>query len=152
MGDDLFRINLDVGTARSSGLVDKTLRLPAIRARLREIRDELGELAVQAFQSKVPYDTGYLRNKNIIALPEDKEGYGYSVRIVAQGTHFGRHGRSESASRLAQTLNDYKDRRSHVSVPTGPFSSSDSEVTYGWINEARIAFLSRYGVFLRKVK
>lgn len=148
-GDILFEINLDTVAARE-GIGARITRLPAFRKKMIQLRDDLTEACVQAFQAKVPIDTGFLRENNIVAHPQDDPGRGYRSIIKIEGEHINRKGRREAASEIAKHLNTLKFYRSRTSQPAGPFNSSRSEFTIRWEDEAKSAFLNLYGVFLKK--
>lgn len=161
---DLFRINLDVAAAKGGGIGSRLTSLPAFRKKMQEVRDELAQVCVEAFQSKVPIDTGHLRAA-IDYTTSDTAGLGYRATVfVTEGEHINRHGLSYKGGNvgLAELLQvgERKTRkgttvllrRTRKSEYSGPYKASGSEYTQGWIDEGRTAFLGLYGVFLRGFK
>lgn len=158
MSYQLLRIVLDTSAIRNSSLASKVIGSSAVRKRLEEVRDELAELAVEAYQSKVPIDTGLLREE-INWEPVGGAGEGYQAVIEVKGEHRNRFGKTSDAGELAKHL-DFGKRisggkivklsRSRQSLPEGPFNSSRSPFTEGWIKEGKEAFFNIYNAFLDK--
>lgn len=105
-----------------------------------QLRPGLQRYAIEAenaLKSKVPYDTGELRNSFIITETK-KSGLQYDVGI-ATGLHVGRDKKSASASVIAKLLNIGGNggnwKRSTFSRPAGKYSAIGAgQPTRDWIS------------------
>lgn len=105
-----------------------------------KIRPGLQRYAIEAenaLKSKVPYDTGELRNSFIITETK-KSGLQYDVGI-ASGLHVGRDRKSASASVISKLLNIGGNsgtwKRSTYSRPAGKYSAiGKGQPTKDWIS------------------
>lgn len=107
--------------------------------------------AENALKSKVPYDTGELRNDFIITEPR-AGGYEYRVGI-ASGLHIGRDRKSKSAAIVARLLNlggeGGRWKRSSYSKPAGKYSAiGPGQPTKNWVSMSIDQFKVNRGKFL----
>lgn len=142
---DLLRIQLDSQALDQLGSVGiKT------KKRLQGVVEDLGITAVRAFQSKVPVDTGELRNQHIDLRISGKGRDTEAVIYVDTSPHYGRRRKPMSASALAELLQNTGYKRSRGSEAFPPYSSV-SGTTAGWIDKGRQAFKSSYRTYLRNL-
>ena len=107
--------------------------------------NELARQGLDAYKSKVPIDTGALRNQNI-TLSEASRRRPEAI-ISVQGSHTGRRGHTTQSSILADYLNIGSSPsgrsllRSRASDAISPYSPiAGRKPTAGWIQSARLAF------------
>lgn len=112
--------------------------------RLVKVTNKLAQEALRALQSKVPIDTGELRN-NFLAIDYAKTSNLTANVGVDNGNHLGRDRRPISSFELAfARLNEGSGKRSQDSHAVSPYSSIPFESpTKGWITSAIRAFGQR---------
>ena len=117
-----------------------------IKQRLRAVLSDLVFTARDAFQSKVPIDTGELRDYIDIEINDQAlTGYVY----IEDRTHYGRRRTPESAVRLAEILDQGGFKRSRSSLPAGNYKAiREGAPTAGWIESGRRAFYQAYRKYL----
>ena len=147
----LHRIVLATESKRSldrikSVLGDKSYN--SLTAKTTKRVNELAQLAVDAYRSKVPIDGGELRDSNIkLELATPQSGI---ASVLVSGKHTSvKTGNVTQSDLLAQLLDigtspvgkDYK--RSRVSAAINPYTPlAARSATKGWIRSARQAFAS----------
>lgn len=151
----LTRIVLSTESQRSLERVRKVIGNKAyqsLTAKTTKRVNELAQLALDAYRSKVPVDGGALRNSNLrLELATPQSGI---ASVIVDGSHQTRRpelakrfGTITQADVLAQVLNIgtygkgglYK--RSRDSQPISPYSGISSRTpTKDWISKARQAF------------
>jgi hypothetical protein len=150
---DLQRIQLDASALDKLGSAGiKT------KKRLENVVKDLSITAVRAFQSKVPIDTGELRNQNIDVKIEGKGLNTTAIIYIDDAAeHYGRRKESMLSVVLAKALQAgvYKGKklnRTRDSAAFPPYSSIGARTTTaGWIYKGRAAFLSSYKTYLRNI-
>lgn len=147
---DLLKLVLDSKTTDNLNLIQSSLGYKArsnMERKIAKKMDALGNLALAAYRSKVPIDTGLLRDSNIQKSPRTFVRSSKELTIYITGSHTGRRGNTMPASVLAEILDNgfsergfpYRRTRTSSSVP--PFTSIARRLpTAGWILSARNAF------------
>lgn len=144
---EIFKIRSD---SRNNVLINDVKKLlPNSASRLQTVInnrvESIGRLGVQALRSKVPIDTGELRNQHIyLSGVASKENPMTTVIIDGDDhTSFGKR-RPIAASALAFILDaTSKGKRSQSSKPIDPFSDiGKGQPHTGWIKSAKIAFFN----------
>ncbi len=112
------------------------------------LTNKLNELALDAYRSKVPYDTGELAETQIVITKRATQKLIYASVGVIDATHYG-NGDPKPAPLLASMLDEgigekgqalhYK----HGSHARGPYRGIGSGSTAGWIKKARTAYLNQ---------
>lgn len=117
-----------------------------IKQKLRAVLSDLVFTARDAFQTKVPIDTGELRDYIDIEINDQSlTGYVY----IEDRTHYGRRRIPESAVRLAEILDQGGFKRSRASMPAGNYKAiREGAPTAGWIESGRRAFYQAYRKYL----
>ena len=112
--------------------------------RLVKVTNKLAQEALSALKSKVPYDTGELRNKFISISYATRRRPVANVGI-REGTHLGRDRKPISSTELAfSRLNEGSGSRRDYSRAIPPYSSlGPGGPTAGWVQSAKIAFHNR---------
>lgn len=151
-GDILTEITIDdsqvvkiLGPARTAQITAKYVR----------VLNKLGQLSVDAYQSKVPIDTGELRNYITILKRASSKDPVVQVGILGN-FHKGRKNHPTFAPFLADILNigisettGKKLHRTQSSKAISPFSSIGAgSGTENWIRSARQAFSAAKGKYL----
>lgn len=131
----LERIRSVLGERAYASLTEKTIKKV----------NALAELGLKSYQSKVPIDTGALRNQNLHLTQATRANP--IATISVDGSHTGRRGHTTQSSILADYLNIGTSpggtslRRSRESEATSPYTSIGAkQPTKGWIKSARLAF------------
>lgn len=142
MPEELTRIEI---TAESFAITDRIKSLISVRAgqtqeqRLVAYTNKLAQLALKAYQSKVPIDTAELRDSDLAILERASRNAPYASVGILDIDHTSRHGHVMPAIELANLLNSNAFRRSRVSDAVAPYSPASGS-TAQWITSARQAF------------
>lgn len=119
-----------------------------IKQKLRAVLSDLVFTARDAFQTKVPIDTGELRDYIDIEINDQSlTGYVY----IEDRTHYGRRRIPESSIKVAEALDDARNpfKRSRASMPAGNYKAiREGAPTAGWIESGRRAFYQAYRKYL----
>ena len=144
---DLYKIQLDdsaLDILGSAGVKTKK--------QLQRVVQDLGFSARDAFKSKVPIDTGELREDiEVDVAPGEARIY------LTASQHHGRRGKPIGIAELVQALQagEYKGRslhRTQSSHNIAPYSSVAARTTTaGWITSAKVAFNNSYRKYLRNL-
>ena len=141
----LQQINIDATVINNLNLQGGGTK---IKNRLKAVLSDLVFTARDAFQSKVPIDTGELRDYIDINI-DDKSLTGYVY--IEDRTHYGRRRTPESAIKVAEALDDaiHNFKRSRDSLPAGNYRAiREGAPTAGWIESGRRAFYQAYRKYL----
>lgn len=162
---DLFKVYLD---GKSVQLIKDSRKLSSgLAAAFRTIAynavDQAGELGRFAAQSKIPIDTGELRNEFVVRdFPKNNSDSPKSNIYVLKGTHYGRDQKPLDSHKLAEYLQTgigengkslFRTRNS-AAIGSSPIqisfgSESKRSSTADWIGKADRAFRQKLGVYLR---
>lgn len=144
MSYDLQRIVVDDSEVRK--LLGSKLA-NSIRAKNAvQITNKVAQLALQAFQSKVPIDTGELRDSIYIQYATARN---LEARIyVLKDTHYGRDSIPRPMAEVINYLQYGSGQRSRPSVAISPYTSVTGP-TAPWITTARRAFAQTRRNYLR---
>lgn len=107
--------------------------------------NQMAKLALQAFQSAVPINTGQL-SEDHIQVNFAGGRYSNATVYVSDSEHSATPGPDKPASSYLAALLDGRDyNRSRGSRSVGPFAGGLSGSTVGWINDGYDIFLSALG-------
>lgn len=118
---------------------------------MKETINDLTDLGLRAAKSKVPVDTGELRDRHIGSTKASNMNLLSSV-YVDSTTHFGRSKSPKSADYLAEVLLYGNKKRTKDSYAEDPFTSESAGTgTDKWIEKAQSAFLLNLNSYNRSI-
>lgn len=141
--DVIFKVQIDKSSLKELERTFGKLSTK-LETRLVKITNKLSQEALNALKSKVPYDTGELRN-TFLSINYATKANPVARVGIDEGTHLGRDHKPISSSELAfNLLNKGSGNRRDYSRAIPPYSSiGPGSPTAGWITSAKLAFGAR---------